>query len=84
MPDHSEIRSEFGEPDIDRLRRRAFAILSEAKLTDRADRHDFASFILGRKVRTWSDLTRPEWVRLVDALCGWVAVRTLRQQHGFE
>lgn len=66
------------------MRRKVFAVLNEAGLDTRADRCDLASFILGRRIRSFTELDNPDWSRLVDALSGWVGVRELRRQRGHE
>lgn len=80
------IRSEnpHEPPDRDRLRRRCFAILSEAGLEGREDRKALASFVLGRPVASWSEFDNAEWRRITDACVGWVAFRELRRQSGKE
>lgn len=69
-------------PPTEDLRRRCFAILSEAGISDRQSRCDLAEWVLRRDVTTWSDLSRFEWSRLTDALVGWESVRELRRQAG--
>lgn len=68
-------------PDIEEMRRKTFVLWSEAGLTD-GDRHDFATFVLGRRVRSWTEFDGGDWCRILDALTGWFAVRELRRQAG--
>lgn len=67
--------------DVDGMRRKTFVLWTEAGLLD-SDRHDFATFILGRRVRSWTEFDADDWGRILDALTGWFAVRELRRQAG--
>lgn len=68
-------------PDLDSQRRKAFVLLGETGLPD-ADRHDLATFILGRRVRSWTEFDADDWGRILDALTGWHAVEHLRRDRG--
>lgn len=82
MGESASILSDHGEPDVERMRKRCFALLSEAGLDSRSDRHDLATFVLGRKVRSWTEFDAAEWRRMTDSLAGWFAVQTIRKQKG--
>jgi hypothetical protein len=83
-PTDAPITAPAAPQTVDQMRRRCFAILSEAKLDQRADRCDLATFILGRKIRSWTEFDKADWRRMTDALVGWVGVREIRRQKGVE
>lgn len=66
------------------MRGEAFIIVKRWKIDDRESRLQLAEWILKRDVESWSDLSRFEWMRLVDALRGWEAVKVMRTQAGLE
>lgn len=78
----SEIMSNPPNLNVDAARAKAFVLLKEAGLTERSDRHDLSSFILGRRIRSWTTLEPDDWRRLLDALTGWHAIQHLRRERG--
>lgn len=61
------------------LRRRVFALYGETGLPQ-DDRHELASWVLGRDVVSWREFDERDWWRMVDALGGWHKVEELRLQ----
>lgn len=53
------------------LERRVFALLREAKVSDRQHRMGLASWILFREVTTFKDLSTVEYQAIADVLSGW-------------
>lgn len=48
----------------------------------KSDRHDLASFILGREVRSFTEFDADDWGRMLDALTGWHAIEHQRRERG--
>lgn len=69
------------EIDVARIRRKTFAVLGDAGIGDE-DRRDLATFVLGRRVKSYKDLTPEEWQRVGDAVTGWFAIEHLRRERG--
>jgi hypothetical protein len=70
--------------DTATLRGEAWIIVKRWGIDDRESRLALAEWILRRDVESWNDLRRVEWMRLVDALRGWEAVKVMRVQAGLE
>ena len=56
---------------MDNLQKRVFALLREAKVSDRQHRMGLASWILFREVTTFKDLSRLEYQTIGDVLTVW-------------
>jgi hypothetical protein len=70
-------------PDIRARRAKFFALLADADLdlTDE-ERHEVATFLLGRRVTTFRDFTADDWGRMLDTITGWFAWCHVRREHG--
>ena len=67
---------------MDNLQKRVFALLREAKVSDRTHRMQLASWILFREVTTFKDLSRLEYQTIADVLSGWQGRGVLVEQAG--
>lgn len=70
---------------VDSLQKRVFALLREAKVSDRQHRMGLASWILLRDVTTFKDLSKVEYQAIAEVLAGWQGQGVLVErasQHG--
>lgn len=71
-------------PTVEKARAECFIIAKRWRIDDRESRLQLAEWVVRRDVESWSDLSRYEWSRLLDALRGWEAVRVMRMQSGLD
>lgn len=78
----TEIVSNQPDLNVDAARAKAFVLLKEAGIVEASDRHDLASFVLGRRVRSWREFEPDDWRRMLDSISGWHAIEHLRRERG--
>lgn len=69
--------------NVAKARAKFFVLYKEAGLDgDREARIALARFVLGRPVRSFTELDADDWYRMLDSIVGWFSVRELRRQNG--